>query len=274
MPKKQVILGIAQMRESSDIGRNLREIADFCVRARRTGAEILCFPECAVTGYGPWYHESPAAFDPDMVDAAIMEVRATARDMRLVLIAGAHVSVNGGWLNTAFVLGSNGRLLTRYDKAHLYHSDLEFYSAGTKRPEVASARGVRLGLQICFDVRFPEPFRLLSLAGAQVIAVPSHIHGKRDMWKGPVIEAHVRSRAAENGRYVVFVNAAGPEQNVASMVANPQGEVIARCRRASRQLLLAKLDLSKVNDDLLRSRRTDLYSVQERGACQGSRRRP
>ena len=116
-----------------------------------------------------------------------------------------------------------------------------------------------MGLQACFDIRFPEPFRALALAGAQMIVVPSHVHGKSDMWKNPVFEAHVRSRAAENGRFVVFVNAAGPEQNVPSMIADPRGELVAKCHKAARHLLVARLAVHRVSDDFLRCRRTDLY---------------
>ncbi len=83
MRRRFITIGVAQMRESRDIGKNIREITDLSEEARRSGAEIVCFPECALTGYGPWYHQSSANFDPDMVGAAISDVRAIARETGL-----------------------------------------------------------------------------------------------------------------------------------------------------------------------------------------------
>ena len=256
---KQIAIGIAQMRESEDMACNLQEIGRFARRAREAGADILCFPECALTGYGPAYHQSPLDVEPDEVEAGLADVRRLARETRMAFVLGVQLPLEGGWSNSALLVRPDGRIAARYDKAHLYSLDVEFYRAGRALARVATAKRARIGMQICFDVRFPEPFRQLSLDGAQIIVVPSHIHGKRDMWKGPVIEAHVRSRAAENGRFVAFVNAAGAAQNVPSMIADPRGEIVARCRRRAGHLLVAKLDLSQVSNDFLSCRRRDLY---------------
>ena len=260
MRSRTLVVGIAQVRQSADMRANLAQIAEFVEMARRAGARIVCFPECALTGYGPVHHASSAGLDPEAVEAAVTQVKKMARTARMAIVVGAHLPLEGGWSNSVLLIDSRSRLVTRYDKAHLYGRDAEFYRAGRARPSVAKVAGVRVGLQICFDIRFPEPFRTLSLEGAQLIFVPSHIHGKADMWKGPVIEAHVRSRAAENGRFVAFANAAGPDQNVPSMVADPRGELIGRCRRKARQLLVARIDLKKVNDEFLMCRRKDLFA--------------
>ena len=259
MAGKTIILGIAQMRESSHLGRNLWEIAQFAEAAAAEGADILCFPECALTGYGPAHHESPADFDPDAVEAGLAEVRVLARRLGMTIAIGAHMPLDGGWTNSVLLIRSDGRIVTRYDKAHLYGLDAEFYRAGRERAEAATVKGVRIGLQICFDIRFPEPFRRLAIEGAQIILVPSHIHGKSEMWKGPVIASHVSSRAAEDGRFVAFVNSAGSAQNAPSTIANPRGEIVLRGRRGAQQILLAELDLRQVNEDFLSVRRTDLF---------------
>lgn len=259
MPRKSIVLGIAQARQSDHLGRNLQQIARFAEMASKAEVTLLCFPECALTGYGPVWHASSAGFDADAVEAALAEVRGLARDLGIAMVIGAHMPVEGGWANSALLIRSDGRTGTRYDKAHLYGRDVEFYRAGRARPAVAGVKGVRIGLQICFDIRFPEPFRRLSLGGAQLILVPSHIHGRKAMWKGPVMTAHVISRAAENERFVAFANAAGGEQNVPSMIADPRGEIIARCRKGAQRLLVAELDLRKVGGEFLAAQRTDLF---------------
>lgn len=259
---KLLRVGVAQMRLTNHLGRNLREMAYFAQMAREVGVEVLCFPECALTGYGPRHHDSSAQFDPDAVEAAVVEARGLAREMNVALVIGAHLPLEGGWSNSALLIASNGRVVTRYDKAHLYERDVEFYRAGRARPKVVTVKRARVGMQICFDVRFPEPFRALALEGAEIIFVPSFIHGKGGIWKRPIVEAHGGSRAAENGRFVVFANAAGAEQNVPSMIADPLGRIVAKCRRGARQLLSADLNLRNVRDELLACRRTDLY-----GSC-------
>ena len=259
MAAKTFTVGVAQMRETSHLGRNLFEISQFAEAAVGAEVDVLCFPECALTGYGPAHHESSADFDPDAVDAGVAEVRDLMRQLRMTAVMGTHLALNGGWTNSALLIRSDGRIVSRYDKAHLYGRDVEFYRAGREHPAAVTVKGVRLATQICFDIRFPEPFRSLSLEGAQVIFVPSHIHGRRDMWKGPVITSHVSSRAAENGRFLVFANAAGQTQNVPSMIADPRGQILWRCRKGPQQLLVAELDLRNVNDVFLAARRSDIY---------------
>jgi NAD+ synthase (glutamine-hydrolysing) len=262
MRKGTLTVGVAQMPETADLGRNLREIAKFVESARRAGVALLVFPECALTGYAPAFHKSSAGFDPDATEAAIEEVRGLARKARLALVLGTHLPLDRGWSNSTLLIGPDGRIASRYDKAHLYGMEAEFYLAGRAPPAVKAIRGAAVGAQICFDIRFPEVSRWLALRRAEVLVVPSYIHGKKQMWKRPVIEGHIRSRAAENGRFVIFANAAGPQQNVPSMIADPRGWITAEARKNVRELLLARLDLSKVNDDMLRSCRTDLFDAE------------
>lgn len=259
MAKKSLVLAIAQVKQTSDIGGNLREIGQFAALAARAKADLVCFPECALTGYGPILHESPAGFDADAVAAGVDDVRGLAREFKISVVLGTHLPLDGGWTNSLLLIRSDGRIVAQYDKAHLYGWDAEFYRAGRTAAAPVTLKGVRVGLQICFDIRFPEPFRALALGGAKLIVVPSYIHGKKDMWKDPVITGHVASRAAENGRFIAFANAAGRTQNVPSMVATPRGEVLARCRRGAEQLLVAELDLNDVSDEYLMCRRGDLY---------------
>jgi len=257
--KTTMTLALAQARQTADIGKNLRTIARFIARAQHARADLVCFPETALTGYGPGLHESSSKWDCDAVTAAVAEVRELARDARVAVVLGAHLPLDGGWTNSALLIRRDGRIVGRYDKAHLYGRDPEFYRAGRERARPFPLHGNRVGLQICFDIRFPEPFRALALGGAKLILVPSYIHGGHGMWKNPVISAHAASRAGENGRFAAFVNAAGKTQNVPSLVANPRGEIVARCRRGTEQLLTVELDLTAVNNDVLLWRRDDLY---------------
>ena len=265
MRKKRLIAGVAQVGQCGDVAANLATIVLAAEEARGEGVELLVFPECALTGYGPAAHGSLDTFaDKAEVAGALKVVRQLARRARMGIVLGTHLPLGDGWSNSVVMIAPSGRTVRRYDKAHLYGRGLEYYRAGRERPQPVTVRGVKVGMQICLDLRFPEPFRALACAGAEVLAVPSHIHGKGEMWKGPVMASHVVSRAAENGRFVIFANAAGRTQNAASVIADPRGEIIARARRGARQVVTARLDLTMVNDRFLQSRREDLYGAQAR----------
>ena len=256
----QLRVAVGQMRITDELRANLQIIEDLLAIARQRRARLLVLPECALTGYGPAVYDGPQRFDERGFKQVLDDVRAAAARAHIAVVAGAAVKQSKGWVDAAVLIGTNGKICGRYDKAHLHGEDSRYYQAGS-RAKVHRILDARLGMQICFDLRFPEPFRDLALRCAQVIAVPANICGADGMWKGPVIEAHVRTRAAENGRYVVFANAAGPDQNVPSMVADPRGEILARTSLDRAELITVDLDLTRVDNTLLRTRRTDLSKL-------------
>jgi len=253
-------VAVGQMRSTEDLRANYQIIQDLLAISRQRKAKLLILPECALTGYGPAVYDGPHRFDERGFKQVLDDVRQAAAEARIAVVAGTAVKQAKGWMDAAVLVGTNGKICGRYDKAHLYGEDTRYYLPGG-RAKVHRILETRLGMQICFDLRFPEPFRDLALRCAQVIAVPANICGTDGMWKGPVIEAHVRSRAAENGRYVVFANAAGPDQNVASMVADPRGEILARTSLDRAEVLTVDLDLARVDNGLLRARRVDLSKL-------------
>jgi len=253
-------VAVGQMRSTDDLRANLQIIQDLLAISQQRRAKLLVLPECAVTGYGPAVHDGPHRFDERGFKQALDDVREAAARARIAVVAGSAVRQTKGWVNAAVLIGTNGKICGRYDKAHLHGEDSRYYLPGG-RAKVHRILDTRLGMQICFDLRFPEPFRDLALRCAQVVAVPSYICGADGMWKAPVIEAHVRCRAAENGRYVVFANAAGPDQNVPSMVADPRGDILVKTSLDRAELITVDLDLAQVDNTLLRSRRQDLSKL-------------
>ena len=250
---------LAQVPQSASLSENLNEIQSGMDAAKKARADLLVFPECALTGYGPGRYSSPSEFDQAGLRRALQEVRALTRRARVAVLLGTHLPADHSWTNSAILISPAGRRIARYDKAHLYGNDPDYYIPGDCAPEVKHVGRAKIGIQICFDIRFPELFRRLALAGADVILVPSFIHGTHDMWKRSVIESHVSSRAAENGRFVVFVNAAGRSQNVPSCVADPHGIITHAARRGARRFLDVALDLREVNNRFLSNRRPQLY---------------
>jgi len=259
----KLTLALAQMLYDSDINKNLQSIKAMIEAAESRDADILCFPECALSGYGPAHYTSSDEFDSGEIENALHEVRDYAQKHELNLVLGTNLSKGGSWYNAAMLISASGRLRGAYLKTHLTPPDTKFYTPGDEAKNFRFA-GATVAVQICLDLRFPELFRILALEGAQVLFVPTHACGPRTRWKLPVIEAHLRSRAAENGLFLALVNAAGPYMNCTSMVVDPDGIVVAESNLETEELLVAEINLTQPRrmPDFLRIRRDDLVKVE------------
>ena len=144
---------------------------------------------------------------------------------------------HGRIFNTSLIFDSNGRLLSRYRKVHRFDADLpgavsvqesRWFAAGEDAAAIATPLGI-LGTAICYDLRFPELFRGMSSAGAEVIVVPAAFTAVtgRDHW-----EVLLRARAIENQCYVVAPNQCGHPPNAFAMhghsaIVDPWGQIVA-----------------------------------------------
>ena len=119
--------------------------------------------------------------------------------------------------------------------------------------------GAPFGLMICYDQRFPQPWRVLGDKGAAVILHGSCHYGEKFTWKRPVVEGHLRSRAAENGCYVLSVNRGNRWPAWGSVAFAPDGRLIARAPYGREALVVVKVDPARAQNRFRRQRRTDLY---------------
>ena len=140
----------------------------------RQGADLLVCPEMYLTGYAI----GPAAVRrlAEPVDGpSAARAAAIAREAGMALLYGyPELGADGRVYNAALLLDRDGRPLANHRKTHLYGDlDRNAFSAGDGPPTIAELDGVRLGILICYDVEFPENVRLLALAGAELMAVPT-----------------------------------------------------------------------------------------------------
>ncbi|MDQ0158325.1 carbon-nitrogen family hydrolase [Alkalibacillus salilacus] len=154
----------------------------------------------------------------------------------------------GGIYNTAVVINREGELVYQYDKAHLVPmlNEHHYLTGGEKPAEVFELDGVKFGLIICYDLRFPELIRPLALEGAQVLCVVAEWPAaRRKHWRSLQI-----ARAIENQMYVVSSNRIGEydgqEFSGNSMVVDPWGDVLAEGSNSQEETLSLRLDLEKV----------------------------
>jgi predicted amidohydrolase len=233
-------------------------IARAAVMARQAaaGADLVVLPEYVGYRGGVDGFRASARPIPGPTTAPFAEI---ARASRCWILAGSHAEASGDPLrpyNTAVLFDRSGTLVARYRKLHLFDVSVDDGPSDTEsaritpgdRAVVADVDGAKLGLSICYDLRFPELYRALSVAGAEVLAVPAVFTERtgRDHW-----EVLLRARAIENGAWVIAAGgcgAGGPGAIPAwghSMVVDPWGRIVAEAGM-DEAIVRAELDLERV----------------------------
>lgn len=242
-----------------DPATNLEKIVQAIGEAAQSGCDLVALPECALPGYPPLHNSSPAQIDLPLILELNDRVCRAAAAHRIWVILGTIVASSEGLMNSALIISSDGQVRGRYDKLHLMPEDREFFVPGTG-VRAFDMPGCRLGVLICYDARFPEPFRYLRDLGATVIVNISNACGGQ-VWKRPVLEGTYRTRASENSCFLVAVNAAGPLQMAVSRVVGPTGLDLAVAQPDTEEMLVADLDLGDTSTGYYYDRRTDQFEV-------------
>ena len=195
-------------------------------------SDVIILPELWSTGYYPVPVENFADIDGKRT---IDFLCAAAKKFSVNIIGGSViVESNGKIFNRCHVVNRRGELVAAYDKTHLFsfaHED-DVFTAGDKI-SVVELDGVKCGLAICYDLRFPEFIRKIALTGAEIIFIPAAWILKRLMPR----QILTKARAIENQIFVVFANSSG-----ISEVVNPRGEVVVESGRGE-EILTAEIDL-------------------------------
>lgn len=250
---------------------NLAHILSWIPQAAAQGAELVVFPECALTGYMLTAEEATAIAEPVPGPRSGRLVEACRQWNVLAVVGTIERDENGRCYNTAVLLSAQG-VLGRYRKTHLICLGVDrFLTPGEKLVEPFSTPLGRLGLLICYDLRFPEPARVLALAGAHAILLPTAWPQAATLYPDYV----ARTRAVENGVYLLAADHVGVEGDARylgrSMIIGPDGEILAEAGQQGESLLVADLNLSRSDRkhrvfrpgeyeiDLLQDRRPDLY---------------
>ena len=202
------------------------------------GAGLVIFPEQFAAGWDPASTQNIEPPDGPTVSG----LRDLARKYRIALIGSFRESFAPRPRNTAVAIGSDGSILAAYSKIHLFSPGGEdaHYTAGISLATF-TLKGIRFGLAICYDLRFPDLFQLYREQGVHAVIVPAAWPKNRlRHW-----ELFIQSRAAENQIYVAGVNTTGknPVDSYAgdSVTADPKGNIIARAGEGN-ELLFYDID--------------------------------
>ena len=246
-----------QMTSGPDVGANLEQARLLLEEAAARGVRLAALPE-NFSFMGLKEADKRAVAEQDGEGPAQQFLADTARRLRLWIVGGTvplRAGADGRVAAASLVYDSDGRRVARYDKIHLFDVDvpgrIESYresrhvAPGYAAALVDTPAG-RLGLSVCYDVRFPELYRYLSAGGAQLLVVPS-------AFTAPTGRAHwetlLRARAIENLCYVLAPAQSGFHPNGRetygdSMIVDYWGKVLQRVPRG-RGCAVADIDLSR-----------------------------
>jgi predicted amidohydrolase len=254
-----------------DLEANLQRVEAFARCAALQGAELAVFPECSLTGYCFETRAEAMAkavlFSADLVER-LCEI---ARQTRCFLVVGAAEADGKALYNTCVLVGPD-RLLGKYRKSHLPYLGLDRFAApGDEAYCVYSVGPARVGMNICYDASFPEPARVLTLLGADLIVLPTNWPPAAEA----VAEHVIPTRALENNIYFVAANRIGSERGFSfigrSVICGPDGSVLVRAPAGEEAILVADVDVHQARQkhlvrvpgrheiDRVADRRPELY---------------
>ena len=266
-------LALVQMMGSMDKTASIEKAHKMILEASKNGARLLVLPEMWNCPYSSEYFKDYAEPENGLTYNFMASI---AKAANIYLVGGSiPESYQGKVFNTCFFFDPQGELIGKHRKAHLFDIDVpgkvkfmesETLTAGDKVTVVDTEFG-KVGLAICYDVRFPELFRKMALMGAKIIVLPA-------AFSVPTGEAHwevsLRARALDNQVYMLACSPArdinGPYQAYGgSCIVDPWGE-FQHIAQAEETIIYGEIDLARVDEvreqlPLLKHRRPKLYEL-------------
>ncbi|MBQ6744080.1 MAG: carbon-nitrogen hydrolase family protein [Acidaminococcaceae bacterium] len=239
-----------------DVDANLEKAEGLLKEAVEKGAEWAIFPELFNTAY--WIPKQDVELAEDIPEGRTTQWMIAQAKKYKILVSGcilANTPNKGIITDTALTVDENGVLGT-YDKVHLWDNEELRFQNGSKVPAPIPYGDLRIGMQICYEIGFPDISRLMVLQGANVIIYPAAFGRARYY----VWDIQSKARALENGIYVIAVNRAGVDDNTVflgghSRIVAPDGSVICEAGRDEDAVLIAEIDINKCTE----ARRTVPY---------------
>lgn len=249
---------VVQLNAKPVMQDNLREAEALIRAAAKEGATLIATPENTCLMRAKPQDKIADSFPQD-VHPAVPFFSRLAKDLGVTLLIGSISSIREGekLANRSFVLQKDGSIAATYDKIHMFDVDLpngdKYRESDANRPGdkivLADADGLKLGLSVCYDVRFPHLYRTLAKQGAEILSIPA-------AFTVPTGQAHwevlLRARAIENGAFVlapaqVGVHEGGRATWGHSMIIGPWGQILAQIQGDRPGFACADIDLAEVS---------------------------
>ena len=264
-------IALMQQHAAEDRAENLARALHNMRLAAERGAQMVVFPEVALTRFFPQVRGFSEAADWAEPIPGPTADRIAARARELSLVTVFNMYERGLTFDSSPVFDSDGSLLGITRMVHItdyeWFHEQEYYDPGDRGAPVFQTSVGRVGVAICYDRHYPEYMRALGVAGAEIVCIPQA--GGIGEWPEGMYEAEVRTASFQNGYFSALCNRVGAEEKVTfageSFVSDPEGVVLARGATLEEDLVIADLDLSACERSTARTlfwkdRRPELYA--------------
>jgi len=214
--------------------------------ARVNGAELVHFPECALSGYGGADWKDIDQMDWGELREETQSILDLAKELRLWVLLGSSHRLTGQNKphNSLYVINPEGEVIDRYDKRFCTSGDLNYYSPGDHFVDF-EINGIKCGLLICYDVRFPELYREYRILGVDVIFQSFYnARHDRDCIHPKIMPASAQVRAATNAFFMSLTNSSAPYSWPCHLIT-PDGLVEQKLPSNQPGILYADIDINK-----------------------------
>lgn len=252
MNKNKLVLTVGQYDiKIFEVKSNIVKMLEMITKSKEVfGADLVIFPECANTGYNFSSIQEVEKYAECIDGYTVSTIRKHANELNINVIFGFIEKKNACYYNSAVYIESSGEIQV-YRKTHLPFLGVDRFVSDGDRLGLFDTKFGKIGVMICYDLRFPEVARELSLNGARMLVIPTNLP------KGG--EAHpnvfTKARACENRVYVITANRIGNERGFQyigrSQIVNPSGDILSEMG-CCEGLIATEIDLSLAeNKDMI-----------------------
>ncbi len=225
---------------------NTEKIVTAIHHAHQEQVKLLLFPECALTGYPPRDMENSSKVDFPELEAVYGLLQSLCDGYEMHVIVGTITKENDRFYNSAIIFSPH-KERSIYHKRALWGWDRDNFSCGHE-DGIVQIEDWKIGIRICFEVRFPEFFRELYKAQTDLNVILFYdVSDADDASRYEMIKAHILTRAVENVTYTATVNATAPFQTAPTVLYDKSGRILCETARNQEQLLI--YDLGKSEND-------------------------
>jgi len=262
-------IAVIQFKASTNKDQNLKKILSYIKSAAKKGADLCAFPEFMMFYTNSSQTSSQLASLAETINGEfVKKIAKAAKDNRIMVIGTFYEKSKkkNRVYDTAFLINKSGKILSKYRKIHLYDAlgfrESNKLISGSKITLPSKTKIGKIGMLICYDLRFPEMSRILAVAGSEILVAPS-------AWvKGKMKEEHWltinKTRALENGCYVIAPDQVGNIYCGRSIVVDPFGKILVDMKKRQ-GISIVDISIDLVTQTrkvlpLLKNRRADLYT--------------
>ncbi len=239
-------VGMYKFSVTGNIEDNKEKIVTAINDAHKEKIKLLIFPECALTGYPPRNIENSSKVNFSELEDVYVLLQKLCDEYEMNVVVGTITKADNTFYNSAMLLSPRMERII-YNKKALWGWDRGNFSCGSENC-IVQIENWKIGIRICFEVRFPEFFRELYKAQTDLnVIIFYDVSDVDDVSRYEMIKAHILTRAVENVTYTATVNAIAPFQTAPTILYDKSGRLLCEAERNKEQLLVYDLEKRENN---------------------------